>query len=102
MNKYQRLVLIIGAVALVISLWTVPKWVEYNGSVLQYSRALALNDYRWQEWEKKLKEGKVLELRAPEPVGAPFRDYNEVAIRTISVIGATLLIFFALKGLQKK
>ena len=103
MNKYQRIALVIGAIVLVLLLWTTPKLVVYQGSTVKYANAVAANDYLFEEWKKQMdKGGSPLDFPPPTGVGEPFRDTNEIAIRTIGVLGATILIFFALKGIKEK
>jgi len=104
-NKYQRITLVLGAIVLVIALWTTPKWVIYQGSTMRYDKAIAINDYFWKEWDKDIKKdyNPIVGIPIPpDPVGQPFRDSTEIAIRTIGILGATVLIFFALKGAGNK
>lgn len=77
MNKKQRIVLIIGAIALIIIIITAPKVVIVQGSYLKPEKVT-------------------------KPNLAPVVDFHGALIRVIGVIGATLLIFFAVKDSKEK
>jgi hypothetical protein len=76
MNIYQRVVLIMGAISLIIAIWTTPL-VIYNQ---QYGY---LKFERFDETSKKNIQ--------------PERHLRIIVVRTIGVVGVTFLIFFALK-----
>lgn len=108
MNKYQKILLIIAASALFISFMTAPKYIKYDGSVMEYNNAYKLHNTRWSEWLKN--STKELENNSfptsqspPGSLGEPFRNINDVEIRIIPIIVITALIYFALNGwLQNK
>ncbi len=67
MNIYQRIVLILGAIALIIAIWTSPNvFISYDQ-------------------------------------GIPFEsiETRTASMRAVAVVGATVLIFFALKSKGK-
>ena len=74
-NDYQRIVLFVGAIALVLALWTSPKVVIWEGIY----------------FSPDAKKGLV-----------PLTEPRTASMRAVGVIGATLLIFFAFKGYQPK
>jgi hypothetical protein len=78
MNTYQRIVLIIGAIALIVAIWTCPKIVFIEGKYFD-SRLLS-----------------------PNPGFVEMADIRSVLARAIGIIGGTILIFFALKSQEKK
>jgi len=78
MNIYQRLVLVLGAIVLVIVMWTTPQFITVQGLHVKYD-----------------KFGKTTAF-------VPTRDTGQIIIRAISVIGATLLVCLALKGIKKE
>ena len=73
MNIYQRFVLILGAIILAVVMWTTPK----------------------------IDEMMVL-LGVSKGVYIPSIDTGQIIMRATSVIGATLLICLALKGIKKE
>lgn len=77
MNIFQRIILVIGAIAFVIVLWTAPK-VQYppNGGMM-------IENYQ-------------------EDILANVVDIRTASIRGIAVLGATALIWFAYSELQSK
>lgn len=79
MNIFQRIVLVLGAIALVVAIWTTPMLVILQGTYAKPSaEALVQIDL--------------------QPMIAP----ATAIMRTVGVIGATVLIFFALKGIEIK
>ena len=78
MNMYQRIVLMAGAIILIVVIWTCPKMIITQG---QY-----------------FKVGMVGNTKA----FAEIIEINSAIARSIGVIGATLLTFFALKDISKK
>lgn len=76
MNIYQRIVLILGAIALVIAIWTTPQLVIVQGT---YAKPT----------------GDLVQL---QPIIAP----STALIRSVGVIGVTVLIFFGLKGIGER
>ena len=75
MNIYQRIVLLLGAIALIFVIWTSPKYVTIKGSRIRASNG---------------------------GMYATSIDYSTVMAKSIGVIGSTLFIFFTLKGIGKK
>jgi len=78
MNLFQRIVLIIGAIALILVIWTSPRislvqGTYFDGKRFADNRAIA----------------KMIDIRT-------------AAIRSIGVIGATLFVFIALKSKHRK
>lgn len=76
MNIIQRIVLVVGAIALVAAILTTPQVVVIQGSYAKPS----------------------FELGQLQPIIAP----ATASMRAVGVIGATLLLFFALKGEIKR
>jgi hypothetical protein len=74
MNIYQRTVLILGAIALIIAIWTSPRVHIVKGTILKYN---------------------------PEIGAAGIIDVRTATMRAVSVMGPTILIFFALKSKSK-
>jgi len=74
MNRYQRIVLVAGAVALVVAMWTTPR-VQYGPQ-----GTVARSD-RWSSFAN------VMDLRT-------------AFVRAIAVIGATGLMWFSLAGVS--
>lgn len=75
MNTYQRIVLVVGAVAFVIALLTSPRVILHNGT-LHYYRSGS---------------------NRPSIVLL-----SNAAVRGIAVLGATVLLWFAVKGIRKE
>jgi len=73
MNKKQQIVLIVGAIALFISVLTVPKVITFKGSTVGVSR--------------NAQRGRM--------------DVGNAMIRVVTVLGATGLIWFAFKNKGK-
>lgn len=73
MNIYQRIVLILGAIVLVLAILTTPQIVIVQGT---YAKP-------------------TIELTQFQPMIAP----GTALVRAVGVIGATVLLFYALKGL---
>ena len=44
MNIYQRIILILGAIALVVVLWTAPKYIVIDGDKIDYSKVSKILD----------------------------------------------------------
>ena len=78
MNIYQRIILILGAIALVVAIWTTPQVI--------YTR-----EYGYISFDKEI-HGLLY----------PQRHFNTVVARSIGVMGATILVFFTLKGIENK
>ena len=81
MNIYQRIVLVLGAIALVAAILTTPESVILQGT--------------YAEADPMLNEMTQLKL---QPMITP----ATATMRSIGVIGATVLLFFALQGLTIK
>lgn len=77
MNIYQRIVLVLGAIALVMAIWTAPRVIYVKDSYLEYD--------------------------AQNHSGlAPVTDPRTVLTRSVGVIGVTVLVFFAMKDIREK
>ena len=76
MNIFQRIVLVLGAIVLVAAIWTTPEIVIVQGTYAKPS----------------------MDLVQLEPMIAP----PTAVMRSVGVIGATVLVFFALQGIQTK
>ncbi len=74
MNIYQRIVLVLGAIALVITIWTTPQIVIVQGT---YAKP-------------------TMDLAQLQPIIAS----GTALMRAVVVIGVTVLVFFALKGIK--
>ena len=74
MNIYQRIILILGAIALVVAIWTTPRVAIIQDSILK----------------SNLSNGAVGVI---EP--------RTATMRAVAVVGATLLVFFAVKSKNK-
>jgi hypothetical protein len=81
MNIFQRIVLVLGAIALVAAILTTPQLVILQGTYAKPSVVL-----------EQLAQ---LEL---QPIIAP----ATATMRAVGVIGATILLFFALSGIKIK
>lgn len=79
MNIYQRIVLVLGAIVLVAAILTTPMLVILQGTYAKPSAATLVQ----------------LEL---QPMIAP----ATAIMRAVGVIGATVLLFFALQGIEVK
>jgi hypothetical protein len=79
MNIFQRIVLVLGAIALVAAILTTPQVVIVQGSYVKPTAELAAQ----------------LML---QPMLTP----GTAIVLSVAVIGATVLLFFALKGEIKK
>ena len=79
MNLIQRIVLVLGAIALVMAIWTTPMLVILQGTYAKPSAAALVQ----------------LDL---QPMIAP----ATAIMRAVGVIGATVLLFFAFKGIELK
>jgi hypothetical protein len=77
MNIFQRLILVLGAAALIIGILTTPQVLIVQGSHAKPSADVS---------------GQF------QPVVSP----TTASMRAVGVIGATILLFFALKGEIKK
>ncbi len=85
MNIYQRVVLVLGAIGLVIAFWTSPEYVKYKGVTYEVNKQPNIN--------RKSKSA---------PVIASQRSLKQILMRSGTVAGATIFIFFALKGIKRK
>lgn len=72
MNIYQRIVLILGSIVLILAIWTTPRVAIVRQGILRYEKS----------------EHKRL---------APIIEPRTALMRSIAVMGATILVFFALK-----
>ena len=82
MNIYQRIILILGAIALAVAIWTTPKVViRPGGGYMYYDYDVALN---------------------PHVYGPPVINPITASMRGGTVLGITVLIFLALKGIGKQ
>ena len=81
MNIYQRIVLVLGAIALVAAIMTTPESVILQGT---YATPSPMLDQLTQ-----------IEL---QPMITP----ATATMRSLGVVGATILLFFALQGLSIK
>lgn len=79
MNIFQRIILVLGAAALIIAIQTTPPVVILQGTYAKPSAAQFVQ----------------IEL---QPVISP----TTASMRAVGVIGATVLLFFALKGEIKR
>jgi hypothetical protein len=80
MNIYQRVILISGAIALAIAIWTTPKvLIRPGGGYISY------DPIRHKEYES---------AAVINPITA--------SIRGGTVLGVTALVFFAFKGTKNK
>lgn len=86
MNLYQRLILILGAIALIITVWTTPKMVYFNGRYYDYEKYIE----RFENFDS-IERGVATTI-----------DYKVASARIIAVVGSTLIVFFALKGIDRK
>ena len=78
MNVPQRIVLIIGAVALIWAIWTTPRVVILQGSYFDA-----------RKWANETRFIKIM-------------DFQTALTRSIGIVGGTLFVFFALKGVKKR
>ena len=79
MNIFQRIILVLGAATLVVAILTTPVIVNVQGMYAKPSAADLIQ----------------IEL---EPMITP----STAIVRSIGVIGATVLLFFALSGIELK
>lgn len=78
MNIFQRIILILGAIALAMALWTTPQYVTLpHGMKIEH------------------KKKSITEAVVPIDIGT-------AVARAIGVIGPTVLLFFAFKDIKKK
>jgi hypothetical protein len=73
MNIYQRIVLILGAIALIVAILTCPKFIIIEGKYFSVGSVGGTDAF-----------AKIIDLQS-------------AVARAIGVVGATTLIFFALK-----
>jgi hypothetical protein len=78
MNTYQRIVLIIGAIALIVAIWTCPKFIIIEGKYFSAGSIRGTDAF------------------------AKITDIQSVLGRAIGIIGGTILVFFALKSQESK
>ncbi len=113
MNIYPRLVLVCGAIALIVAIWTAPKVKIYDVHVTRIPSSALTTQTRHNEPPAlppagyEIREISPSELAKPEPkeifpLSAPLTDLTAVVARSIAVIGSTLLVFFALKSVKSK
>ncbi len=140
MNIYQRLVLVCGAIALVVAIWTAPKVkiedvyvTHFLPSITDQARgneppAPPPSGYEVKKvppsgYEiKKISPSEVEQPKPPDheireilpselakpmpkeykPLNAPLTDLRAVLARVIGVVGSTLFVFSALKGVKSK
>ena len=76
MNAYQRIILVVGAIVFVIALLTAP----------QVSKA---------------RDGVIFRAKELSSL-APIMDINTAAVRGFAVLGATVMLWFAAKGINSK
>jgi len=76
MNKYQRIVLIVGALAFFVFLLTTPK--------------------------VNIHEGIIIAAMENDDTYADIYDTKTALVRGAAVLGSTALLFYALKGLKSK
>ena len=77
LNVYQRIVLVVGAIVFVIALLTAPQIKKAQGGIIL-----------------KAKEGNTMY--------ASIMDVHTAAVRGFAVLGATIMLYFAAKGIKKK
>lgn len=80
MNIYQRIVLIVGAIALCYALITIPFVAEWQGHTIMYSEAIEDTVYKWLYCHT---------------------DYGLAALRGSCILAVTTMLFFALGGVRK-
>lgn len=78
MNTYQRIVLIIGAIALIVAIWTCPKFIIIEGKYFSAASIRGTDTF------------------------AKITDIQSVLARAIGIIGGTILVFFALTSQESK
>ena len=71
MTPYQRIILVLGAIMLAVALWTIPGFVMLQGTPIYVKISM--------------KASKIV----------PKIDSGTIMMRSISVIGATILLFWA-------
>lgn len=84
MNIYQRIVLILGAIVLVLAIWTAPR--------ITYSTRTGYISIPYS-FLRKDKTGLLKLARV---------DFQAAIVRATGVVGVTVLIFFALRSKDKK
>jgi hypothetical protein len=92
MNIYQRVILILGAIALVLVLWIAPKYIVENGVKYDYSLIL-----------KKIKEAppeNTDKINSLMSVYSPSIDLPKTSLRMVGVVGVTTLLYFAFSKLD--
>jgi hypothetical protein len=127
MNIYQRIVLVLGAIALVVGLWTVPSIVRYDGRnmPIEEVRIARAEDKLWylfaemdlaqgrkrkdfNSQEEQLKYERMLRTKldggdfaASRPLGKPFRSVGEIILRALIVLGTTTLLCIVMKDIEE-
>jgi hypothetical protein len=79
MNIFQRIILVLGAATLVVAILTTPMIVNVQGMYAKPS------------------EANILQIEL-EPIITP----STAIVRSIGVIGVTVLLYFALSGIELK
>jgi len=80
MNKYQRIILVVGAIAFTILILTTPRVYQERETLMSYS-----------ELPKETRK-----------YYAPLIPASTAAIRGFSVLGATIMLYFASRGIISK
>jgi hypothetical protein len=86
MNIYQRIVLILGAIILVVAIWTTPRFYIFDGD-RQYTNSAFI---------KMIEEKRGSKL----PIDSEL-DIADASMRAVTVLGVTILLCAALKGIIK-
>ena len=84
MNIFQRIILILGAVILVVAIWTTPYYTTIKGMKVPSSS-----------------KGGYVTGSMSGSIHATI-DIDRVKARSIAIVGATVLLFFAFKDIKKK
>ncbi len=127
MNIYQRIVLVLGAIALIAALWTVPSMVRYDGRniPIEEARIARAEDklcYSFAEMdllqgrirkdfkshEEQLIYERMLRIKldrgdfaASRHLGKPFRSVGDIILRALIVLGTTTLLCIAMKDIEE-
>jgi hypothetical protein len=127
MNIYQRVVLVLGAIAFIAVIWSVPSMVRYNGRYMQIeeARIARAEDKLWylfvemdlvqgrerkdfKSHEDQLKYERMLKAKldggdfaASRPLEEPFRSVSDMILRALIVLVTTALLFIAAKDIEK-
>lgn len=127
MNIYQRVVLILGGIALIVGAWTVPSMVLYDGRYMDVedARIAHAEDNIWYLFaemdlvqgrerkdfksdEEKLKYERMLRLKisggdfaSSRPLGEPYRSFGDIILRILIVLVTTTILFIAARDIEK-